>query len=178
MTGPAEPLLTEFAVSHRFESRWECWLFLFLHGRWRWSPLPAPTALEWRSSTMSTSVRYGLITKFYFVCFLEENLFFLFACGPNQWPRGRLFPFFPTSNSLSILDPWRAFWTDTAIFKGPQPCLICCFQKCRDKDIFRFAALGAEAVVNTRSKLWLFVRVKHAFHTDPWVQKANRIELS
>ena len=39
----------------------------------------------------------------------------------------------PSSNSLgSVLDPWRAFWADTAPFKGPQPQRVNYFRKFGD----------------------------------------------
>ena len=43
------------------------------------------------------------------------------------------FSFVPPSNYLvSVLDLWRAFWADTAHFKGPQFCLMRCLGNYRD----------------------------------------------
>ena len=39
---------------------------------------------------------------------------------------------FHSSQQLSRLGPWRAFWVDTAPFTGPQPLIIHCFQNYSD----------------------------------------------
>ena len=44
-----------------------------------------------------------------------------FALRANLWPQGNAFLFCSSQHSLaSVLDPWRAFWADTAPFKGPR----------------------------------------------------------
>ena len=53
----------------------------------------------------------------------------------NQWPliRETLFSSVPPCNSLAtVLDQWRAFWADTAPFKGPQPQRMHCFRNYGD----------------------------------------------
>ena len=58
-----------------------------------------------------------------------------FTLRANQWPliRETLFSLVPPCNSLAtVLDQWRAFWADTAPFKGPQPQRMHCFRNYGD----------------------------------------------
>ena len=71
----------------------------------------------------------GLATNSIFFCFLFVKNHW-FAWRANQWPLigETLFSSVPPSNSLdSVSDPWRAFWADTAPFKGPRlaSCVAC-----------------------------------------------------
>ena len=71
----------------------------------------------------------------------------------------------PPSNSLvPVLDPWRAFWVDTALFKGPW--LVSCDasgtkghrQLCRS---VRGGPWTLKSPKNSYCKLWLSVCRKH-----------------
>ena len=64
----------------------------------------------------------GLATNSNFFCFLFVKTH-RFAGRPNQWPLigETLFSSIPPSSSLiSVSDPRRAFWADTAPFSGPR----------------------------------------------------------
>ena len=74
-----------------------------------------------------TALRAGLATIFSVSIFGKKN--HRFARMANQWLLVGviLFSYVPASNSfVSVWDPWRAFWADTAPFKGPQLALCVC----------------------------------------------------
>ena len=73
------------------------------------------------SPPVPLSIQVWPLTQFFLFPFCKRNHWF--AWRANQWPliREILFSSVPPSNSLvSVLDPRRAFWADTAPFKSPR----------------------------------------------------------
>ena len=126
----------------------------------------------------------GLATNSIFICFLFVKNHW-FAWRANQWPLvgETLFSSVPPSNSLvSVSDPWRAFWADTAPFKGPR--LASCvasgtteiqghLQVCRA----RRGGPRTPSKIADANLDCAFVE-NALFYTDPWLWKVNRIRLS
>ena len=127
----------------------------------------------------------GLATNSISFCFLLVK-YYWFAWRANQWPLigELLFSSVPSSNSLvSVSDPWRAFWADTAPFKGPR--LASCVasgitEKQGHCQVCRARHGGSRTLSRTDyAKPWLCVCWKRTFSHRSLIVKIhqNRIEL-
>ena len=117
-------------------------------------------AIETEAST-STEIP-GLASNSILLCFPSVKKLALRA---NQCPLvGEIiFSFVPPSNSLvSVSDPRRAFWADTAHFK------------ITNKDTVKCASLGTEVPGQCQNS-WRKPCWRRTFYTNPWSWKANRI---
>ena len=103
----------------------------------------------------------------------------------NQWPLigETLFSSVPPSNSLvSVSDPRRAFWADTAPFSGPRlaSCVASGTTEIQGhRQVCRARRGGPRTPSTTTDANLDCAFVENAlFYTDPWLWKANRRELS
>ena len=96
-----------------------CVELLETSGRWRCSFVPGSSCTSHLAGWMPS----GVATNSIFFCFLFAKKIIDLPGGKINDPSlGKiLFSFVPPSNSLAVVsDPWRAFWTATAPFKGPR----------------------------------------------------------
>ena len=133
------------------------------------------------TSQVSAQVAWGSgqATKLIFPRLYCKN--HLFAWMANQWPLDRKHYFFLSfSNSLVLVsDPWRAFWADTAPFKGPQPRRVYWFRTTEiqgHRQVLRLTRRSQDTVQNNWRKPWVCVCWKRTFLH--WSVIVNRIELS
>ena len=126
----------------------------------------------------------GLATNSIFFCFLFVKNHW-FAWRANQWPLigETLFSSVPPSNSLvSVSDPRRAFWADTAPFSGPRlaSCVASGTTEIQGhRQVCRARRGGPRTPSTTTDANLDCAFVENAlFYTDPWLWKVNRIELS
>ena len=135
---------------------------------------------------VSTAARCaaGLDTNSIFFCFLFVKNHW-FAWRANQWPLigETLFSSVPPSNSLvSVSDPRRAFWADTAPFSGPRlaSCVASGTTEIQGhRQVCRARRGGPRTPSTTTDANLDCAFVENALiYTDPRLWKVNRIELS
>ena len=126
----------------------------------------------------------GLATNSIFFCFLFVKNHWL-AWRPNQWPLiwETLFSFVPLRNILvSVSDPWRAFWDDTAPFKGPRLASSLASRTTEIQGHSQVCRARRESPrtpsTTTDANLDCAFVENALFYTDPWFWKVNRIKLS
>ena len=89
----------------------------------------------------------------------------LIAWRANQWPLNSL---------VSVSDPWRAFWADTAPFKG----LALCIASGTTEIQGHHQVCRARRRTTDKNLDWCAFVANALFYTNPWLWKVNRIELS
>ena len=133
-------------------------------------------------SSRSGSIFFG----FLFVKNLPVKNWFAWRANqrPHQWQSMEiLFSSIPPSNSLvSVSDPQRAFWADTAPFSGPRlaSCVASGTTEIQGHSQVCRARRGGPRTPSTTTDANLdcaFV-ANALFYADPWFWKVNRIELS
>ena len=123
---------------------WRSTLSLLVSSPFLWN------IFHFHTKKMADQFQVWPLAQFFFVSFLWK-IIDLPGLQINDPSSGEiLFSFVPPSNShVSVFDPWRAFWADTAPFKDPQ-FAFCITEKLRH--ILLKCALGRHRVPRTLSR--------------------------